>query len=111
MESNYCTPSKQYPVFTATCEDFGTIEESIYKMWNIKKEGVINQVGTTFALNYVDAINNLHEWIKENADYVKRLKNINFVINAIDGSLNKWGEVVETKVYSINSSKAKKYLL
>ena len=111
MATDYIIPTKQSPVFTAYCEDFGTIEASIYKDWNIKKVDVCSMVGSTFALHYHDAVINLHEWIKENADYVKGLKKINFVISEVDGSMNGWGEVKYKPVYSINPIKARKYLL
>lgn len=108
MTTDYIIPTKKSPVFTAVCEDFGYIEESIYKMWNIKKEGIINHVGWTFACDYSTAVNNLHEWMKENADYVRRCKNIKFKIMVVDGSYDKWGDVITKEVYSITSVKARK---
>lgn len=111
MTTDSITPTKKNPVFTAVCEDFGYIEESMYKQWNIKKEGTINSWGYTFALTYFDAVKNLHEWIQENSEYVKGLKNIKFKIEMVDGSYNEWGEVIYKEVYSITSAKARKVQL
>lgn len=114
MTTDYIIPTKKNPVFTAVCNDFGYIEESIYKMWNIRIVGVenpTNACGCTFACNYMDAVQNLHEWIKENREYVKGLSNITFRIEAVDGSVDKWGDVIYKTVYSITAAKAKKYLL
>lgn len=112
MESNYCYPTTKHPVFTVYCTAFGYIETGMYKNWNVKKEGIINMVGDTFACNYKDAIRMLHEWIEEEGEYVKGLKGDNkFVIDVIDGSLDKYGDVKHTAVYTISAAKAKKYLL
>lgn len=112
MTTDYIIPTKKSPVFSAVCTDFGTIETGMYKMWNIKKEGIINQVGDTFASNFMDSVNRLHEWIKENYDYVNKLSGkIVFRIESIDGSLDKYGDVNYTTVYTITAAKAKKYLL
>ena len=109
---DYITPTKGRPVFNANCTAFGTIETGMYKHWNVKKEGVINQVGATFACNFADAVNLLHEWIKENAEYVNEYPaKISFNIEVIDGSIDKYGDVNYLKVYSITAAKAKKYLL
>lgn len=113
MSDNYVIPTKKSPVFTAYCTAFGTIERGLYKQWNIKEQGKINQVGDTCALDYIDAVNFLHEWIKDEVDsrFIKENPSCKFCIKVIDGKLNKWDEVVEVKVYEISAAKAKKYIL
>ena len=111
MATDYIIPTRKNPVFTAVCEDFGYIESTMHKQWNIRKEGVINHIGNTFALTYFDAVRYLHEWIQENSEYVKGLKNIKFKIEMVDGSFNEYAEVTYKEVYSITSAKARKVQL
>lgn len=107
---DYCIPTKQYPVFRATCTAFGSIETGLYKMWNVKTEEY-NMVGDTFACNFTDAVNFLHEWLKENKEDVDQLNHkTRFYITIIDGSINKYQEVIEREVYSIDWFKVKKYI-
>jgi len=108
--SNYIKPTKQNPVFVAKNSYWGYIEQNVYKMWNVKNEQY-NLVGCTFAVNYADAINNLHDWIIENKGILNEVPKCNFTIQCVDGTVNKFGEPVYKKVYTISASKAKKYLL
>lgn len=112
MGTDYIIPTKKNPVFIAVCTDFGYIETGMYKNWNIKKEGIINQVGDTFACDYAYAIQRIHEWIKEDPAYIKSLGNkIVFRIECVDGTLDRFNDVIYKTVYFLTATKAKKYLL
>ena len=111
MPQDYIIPTKKNPVFTAVCTDFGYIEKRMYKNWRIFKEGIINQNGDTFALTYFDAVRYLHEWVQEHDTYVRECKNVKFRIEMIDGSLDRFGDVIYQEVYCITASKAKKVQL
>lgn len=101
----YITPTKQRPVFTASCNHFGSIERSLYKDWNIN-----NSVGRTFSLSYSNAVNDLHEWIKDNQWVIKEYPKCKLEIEVIDGTINKYNEPKRIVVYSISASKAKRFL-
>jgi len=108
---DYIIPTKQYPVFKATCTAFGYIETGMYKQWNIKNE-TTNLVGDTFALNFMDAVRMLHEWIKENEEYVVNYNHkCRFLIEIMDGNVDKFGDPIEREVYSIDWYKVKKYII
>lgn len=98
--------TKQNPVFIASCNHFGYLERTLYKRWIIG-----NRTGYTWALNYTDAINELHSWIKDNEWAIKEYPKCTFDIFRIDGTLNKYQEISEEKVYSISAAKAKKLIL
>ena len=101
----YITPTKENPIFIASCDHFGNIAGP-YKDWRI--EGVC--CGDTFAVTFAGAINDLHEWLKENRDLLDEFPKSKFEIYVVDGTV-KGGEFVDKKVYSISASKAKKYLI
>lgn len=105
--SNYITPTTQQPIFMAISSYFGPIAGP-YKEWCISS---INSVGPTFALNYKDAIHNLHEWMIENKDMIIRNcpATSTFFIQVVNGN-TKSDEKVAHKVYEINVLKAKQYL-
>ena len=103
--SNYITPTKKNILFKAECDYFGYIENTIYKDMLIG-----NCVTSTFATSYIDAVNMLHEWIKENDWVKKEYPKAKFNIYSVDGSLDKNGERLDKKVYTISASKAKKFI-
>lgn len=105
----YIIPTKERPVFIAVNTYFGYIETNMYKMWKVR-----NNVGCTFAVKFADAVNFLHEWIKENKDIVLENPNCKYYIEVVDGSVKDYGddyEVIYKKVYEISASKAIKYLI
>ena len=99
------TPTKESPIFTAECNSY-PIEESIYKDYEVDAGDYISR-GSTFAVDYDTAVNDLHKWLKENTDHLTKE---NWFISMIDGSLNKDGEIAKKVVYSITTAKAKQYL-
>ena len=107
-EPEYIIPTKKNPVFSASCDWFGRIEENFYKMWNIPG---INLVGNTFSTDFADAVTRLHEWIKENKHVLNEYPKSKFTIDVIDGSFNKFGDYSSKVVYTISAAKAKKYII
>lgn len=108
MKQEYITPTKNRPIFKCYNDYFGYIEEMIYKQWQIKDEKRWI-IGHTFALNLTDAINKLHEYIKDNKDHIET--NSKFTIVLMDGTINKYGEIKEIKCYSISMKQAKQFKL
>ena len=107
MDKDYIIPTTKEPVFTAYCDDFGCIEGSFYKDWSIN-----NICGNTYATNLTDAIVELHDFIKWYAKNESSFrKKSTFYIELIDGSVDKNGDVIKKKVYSINGATAKKVRL
>ena len=109
MKTEYITPTKERPVFVAYCNAFGCIDKRMYKSWNVKNDKT-NSVGDTFALSFADAVNSLHEWIKDHAQFVVENPKCKFIIQVING-VTKYDDVVFTDVYEISASKAKKYII
>ncbi len=101
----YITPTKESPVFTAHCDAWGYIETGMYKDAEMN-----NCLVRVFALDYIDSINMLHEWIKKNKEGLLTYGNLNFDIHALNGDVNKSGDYISKKVYSISLSKVKKYI-
>ncbi len=105
MNKEYIIPTTEYPVFKALCLDFGFIEESFYKEWNIVSENC-NMVGATYALSLSDAISKLLEFIPAYENINKKSK---FHIIMIDGTVNKYGEPIEVVAFSITYKQSKQF--
>jgi len=109
MEATHITPTKENPVFIANCDWFGNIG-GIYKDYLIDTDK-IQTCGQTFALSYSDAINKLHEWIKENTETLEAYPKCKFEIFLIDGTIDtKWNLPKQRKVYTISAKNAKAWL-
>lgn len=105
----YITPTKENPVFVADNDYFGYIE-GVYKDYKVDN-GENSSVGATFGTSFTQAVNDLHEWIKE-ADYLlKEHPKSKFSIYAVSGEMGKYDQPRQIKVYTISAAKAKKYLL
>ena len=105
--TDYHTPTKEHKIFTVVCDAFGYIEGSYhYKRWTVR-----DICGDTFAIDFKDAVNDLHEWIIKNKQVIKNYPACKFSISVIDGY---WDEKrngpKETKVYVISARKAKALL-
>lgn len=103
-DNKYIIPTKENPVFLAECDYFGYID-GIYK-----RHLVGNCVSDTFGIDFTKSVNDLHEWIKESeavTDYPK----CKFNLYVKDGTLDKDGDSIMKKVYTISASKAKRFLL
>ena len=111
MKTNdYITPTKQSPVFVATCDYFGYIEELRYKDYSIADEADNCQhVGRTFGIHFKDAVNRLHEWIQDNPHVIKEYPKCKFDIFLLDGSMDRY-QTKQVKVYTISARKAKQLL-
>ena len=107
--NNYIQIKKGSKVFIACNDYFGFFGSGIYKMWNVKN-GENSHYGETFALNFKEAVNMLHEYIQENEYMIKEYPKTKYSIYMIDGTMNKYGEVNFKEVYSITTAKAKKLL-
>jgi len=108
MEQEYITPTKKRPVFKCYNDFFGYVEETLYKQWQIK-DGDCWTVGYTFALNLTDAIRYLHGYIKDNKENIDM--NSKFTIVLMNGTIDKRGNIKETKCYSISMKQAKQFKL
>lgn len=102
---DYIIPTKTSPTFTAHCDYFGYIELPTYKNTLVN-----NCTISTFATSYASAIERLHEWIKENEWSLREHPKATYEISAIDGRVDKYGDAIRVKVYSISTAKAIKYL-
>ena len=107
--SKFITPTEQNPIFMAAHSDFGYIETTLYKQWEIKRKSTYIG-GYTFALNFKDAVNLLHEYIQANRWLLDGYPTATFEIYIFKGQINKWDETVLKKVYSITAKKAKELL-
>ena len=97
-------------VFMACNDYFGYFGSGMYKDWSVMN-GNCNHGGETFAVTYADAVNMLHEYLKENEEWiVKEYPKTKYSILMVDGSVDKYGELKHTEVYSITTAKAKKLL-
>jgi len=105
-EKRYITPTKNRPVFTAYCDHFGSISTGMYNDWIVG-----NQVGETFALHYMDAVNMIHEWIRDHEEILDNYPKSKFFIEERNGSVDKDGDVKRRIVYTISARKAQKYLI
>ena len=105
--TDYIIPTKESPVFVAVCSYFGYLYRGMYKMNKVR-----NSVCDTWAVNYMDAVNELHEAIKANPHWVNENPDCNFTIYAMDGSWeDRHDQAKLVKVYEISAKKAKKYIL
>lgn len=108
MENEYIIPTKENPVFQVVNAYEGYIVNDYltYKEWSIKN----NErwvVGETTATNLPDAMQALFAHIRMN-DWKQKAS---YVIEMIDGSCDKFGDPVYTKVYKITMKQAKKFRL
>ena len=103
----FIIPTKKAPVFAAWCTAFGNLETGVYK-----NASVNNCSYDVFGTTFIKAVNDLHQWITENEYVVTENPKCSFIIEIIDGTLDKYGEDAKrTKVYSISAAKAKKLIL
>tara|TARA_R110000772_G_scaffold153261_1_gene264256 strand:- start:22797 stop:23138 length:342 start_codon:yes stop_codon:yes gene_type:complete len=103
--STTITPTKSNPVFIAENDYFGYIDPSMYK------DGFCGNCSfKIFAIYYASAINNIHQFIQLNDHLIQNFPKSKYNIYMIDGSLDKNGDTIYKKVYTISSAKAKKYL-
>lgn len=105
IEKEYIIPTKQDPVFQADCDHFGYIETGIWK-----SHLVGNCTSSTFALDFTEAIVELHQWILDNEWILTEYPKAKFGIGIIDGSVDKNGDAIKKQVYSISVAKAKRLL-
>lgn len=108
-ENKYIRPTKKSPVFVAQCDWFGFIEENLWKEYLVNTPDG-GHIGRTFAIRYHDAVNGLHEWIKENPETLKEYPKCKFDILLVDGSWDRHNDPVRKKVYTISAAKAKQLL-
>ena len=109
--SNYITPTKNSPIFTAECDYFGYIDRGRYKEWQVGN-GNCTHAGSTFATSFTDAVNALHEWLKENREVIEDYPKSKFTIHVNYGEIDtKRDHVKIHPVYSISAGKAKKFIL
>jgi len=108
IKNEYIIPTKENPVFRVvnayegyTVNDFGT-----YKDWSIKNDKRW-ATGETTAPNLPDAMQALFAHIRMN-DWKQKAS---YVIEMIDGSCDKFGDVIYIPVYKITMKQAKKYKL
>ena len=94
----YIKITKEEPIFVAECDHFGYIETTTYKAAQIG-DSLIHP----FALDYTEAIINLHKWIKE-TNSISEFPKAKWNIYVINGTFDKSGERIEKKVYSITVS-------
>ena len=99
---NYITPTKERPVFQATNTYEGYIlnDFQTYKDWSI-----VNMVGETTATTLPGAMQALFTHIQSKSWMMKAT----FVIEMIDGSVDKYGDPIRAKVYQISMRQAKKF--
>jgi hypothetical protein len=108
-EEEYIRPTKDNPVFVASCDYFGYIEESTWKDYLVETSRG-DSVGRTFALHYKQAVNRLHEWIQENPEVLASYPKCKFDILLVDGTYDKFDSAIQKKVYTISATKAKQLL-
>lgn len=103
----YIIPTKRNPIFQACCDYFGFLEGGTYKPFIISDEDSDRfSTGATFATSYLDAINRLHETIKEDYQHLaESAPKCKFEIYLIDGTLDKHGETKRRTIYSISVKK------
>lgn len=105
--AKYIIPSKEKPIFVIYDNDYGPINIGMYKDFSVPGFGT----GFTSALSYSEAVNTLHDLIREGFLNDKETKGA-YTIYQIDGRINvKDVDIKRTKVYSINLDKARKVKL
>lgn len=107
----YLYPNKKSPVFVAWCDQFGNMESSMwqYKDWYVLQGDQSASIGSTYAVDYRNAIEQLHDFIEREMDWILEHSKIEFQIKEIDGSLDKYGETKATPIYKLNLNQIKKY--
>ena len=100
------TPTKEYPVFIAQNNYTGDCIGGLYQNWEIKNDQCWI-CGVTTAVTLTNAIKILHEYIRDNNEYMD--ENTKFDIYMLDGTCNKFGEPTMVKCYSISIKKAKQF--
>ena len=108
--TEYITPTPEHPVFTATCDWFGYIEDSPYKRYAIETPDSCTHCGTTFATSFASAVSRLHEWIIDNPHIISEYPRCKFTIECVTGRISENGEVLYEKVYEISAKKAARFL-
>lgn len=109
MENEYIIPTKENPVFTCTNNYWGYTECYTWKGWRIMNEEGGSIGGDTWSVRLDLAISSLFDYIKENREDIP--EESKFEIEMIDGRVDKWGDPIRTKVYSISMKQAKKFKL
>ena len=112
MKAERITPTKKHPVFTGVNGYEGYFISNGYKEWEVKSEKAWLS-GETIATDLTEAIAALHRHIADRYADPDDLKNANpkvkFIIEMIDGTLDKYGEPKRQLCYSITIAQAKKY--
>lgn len=105
MESHYITPTANKPVFLCLDTYYGYLK-GMYKEWEVvTAQKTIG--GYTWSLRYEDAVKLLFNHIKETAEYLNA--DSKFQIEMLDGKLDKYGDPIRTKVFSISVKQAIKF--
>ncbi|OJV76773.1 MAG: hypothetical protein BGO34_16990 [Bacteroidia bacterium 44-10] len=102
MEKEYITPTKESPVFqvTNTYEGYIVNDFQTYKDWSVG-----DCVGETTALSLPEAMGRMFAHIKDRP----WMKLASFRVEMLDGTTDKWGDPIRTKVFSISMKQAKKF--
>ena len=108
IKNEYIIPTKENPVFRVVNAYEGYIVNDYltYKEWSIKNDKRW-MTGETTSPNLPGAMEALFDHIKSNPDKVKA----KYVVEMIDGSCDKFGDVIYIPVYKITMKQAKKYKL
>lgn len=102
--------AKRAPIL-ASCDYFGTIERGMYKEHTLSNpKADYRTVFQPFAWNYIDAVNSLHEWIQENAWCIDEYPKCKFELFKMTNRLDKHGDYIRVRLYSITANKAKMLL-
>jgi hypothetical protein len=102
LTMNFITPTKESPIFTATCNWFGHLD-GIYKETRVEIGDCTSRM-PTFALTFADAVSSLLEYAKEEKSYLLSEKNTKLIIELVDGTANADGEVKFKKVFTLTPS-------
>ena len=106
MEKNYITPTKQRPVFQVwnTYAGYVVTDYRTYMEWEIKSDAC-HVVGETTAIDLPGAMEALFSHIKLNFGMTKSA----FVIEMLDGTMDKNGEPKRARIFTISMSQALEY--
>ncbi|GHV18131.1 hypothetical protein FACS1894169_14380 [Bacteroidia bacterium] len=106
MEKEYITPTKNNPVFIVinTYEGYIVNDYCMYKDWQIKTDNC-HTVGETTEITLHGAMGKLFEHIQDNTDK----ESAKYAIEMIDGTVDRFGDVVHKTVYKITMKEAKKF--
>ena len=107
----YIKPSKGNEIFVADNNYFGYILDGMYKDAEIEFNDGNSSIMPTFALSYAEAVRKLHDWILDpDNQWLLDEPHITFRIHSIDGSIDEMrDEVKMTKVYTLSTTKLRKY--